>query len=70
MMYKYTLNNFYTLVLKKKDVLKAAKSNKKNVSKLKQWTKTEKADFLLFIKMEQYISLLYVNELQLLYFVD
>ena len=69
-MYKYTLNNFYTLVLKKKDVLKAAKSNKKNVSKLKQWTKTEKADFLLFIKMEQYISLLYVNELQLLYFVD
>jgi hypothetical protein len=50
-------------VLKIKDAPEAANSNKKNVFKLKQLTKTEEADFLLFITMEQCISLLCVNEL-------
>jgi hypothetical protein len=35
MNYKYTLNNFYTFVLKIKDVLEEANSNKKNIFKLK-----------------------------------
>jgi hypothetical protein len=33
--YKYTCKDFYTFVLKEKDILKAAKSNKKYVFKFK-----------------------------------
>jgi hypothetical protein len=33
--YKYTWKGFYTFMLKEKDILKAAKSNKKYVFKFK-----------------------------------